>query len=114
MVLNRENPVPGASESLDGSIEKVEVRDFEPRALERVGNNGVAVVLRGDFYLAGHEIFDRMVAAAVSELQLVRMRAVCQRDHLMSETDTEYRQLAAQSPDELYDRSHVLGVAGTV
>ena len=49
----------------------------------------VAVVLGGDECSVKREILYRLVAAAVTVLQLLGLGAVCQRKELMSEADAE-------------------------
>ena len=49
----------------------------------------IAVVLGGDECSVKREILYRLVAAAVTVLQLLGLGAVCQRKELMSEADSE-------------------------
>ena len=90
------------------------MRDFKPGILEAVGVDGIAVVLACNFYLSGLKIFYRMIAAAVSELQLVCVGAVGKAYHLMAQTYTEDRIFAAQGLYHIYNRHHVLRIARTV
>ena len=47
-------------------------------------------MLSGDLHAAGREVFDRLVTAAVAELQLKRFAAVRQTDDLMTEADAKH------------------------
>ena len=58
---------------------------------QRLGIHGEAVVLRGDLDLAGLEFLDRMIRAAVAELQLEGLAAERQPEDLVAEADAEHR-----------------------
>ena len=63
--------------------------------------HGIAVILRGDFDFSGDQILHRMVAAAVTEFQLIGFGAVGQGDHLVAQANAEDGILAPSScPDE--------------
>ena len=83
-------------------------------SLERVGIDGEAVVLRGDLDAAGAEVFDRMVAAAVAELELVGLAAEGQAEELVAEADAEDRDLADEMADVVLRVRHRLRIAGAV
>ena len=57
------------------------------------------MVLAGDFDLAGLEILDGVVGAAVAELELLGLGAERQRENLVAEADAEDRDLTEQLPD---------------
>ena len=73
-----------------------------------------AVVLAGDFDMAGGQIFYRLVAAAMTEFEFVGGAAVGQAEHLMAKTDAEDRHFAEQGPDGLDDAFYTRRVAGAV
>jgi hypothetical protein len=50
-----------------------------------------AVILRGDFHLAGFQIFHRLVAATMAELELERFSAECLTKDLVAEADAKNR-----------------------
>ena len=72
------------------------------------------MILGGNLDLAGQQIFNRMIAAAVAEFQLVGMQAVGQRDHLMAQTDAEDRLFALKLTDQINDLRHVFRIARPV
>ena len=81
---------------------------------ERVGVHREAVIVTRDLHLLRQLIADRMVGAAMSELQLVRFRAAGQAEQLVSETDAEDRLAAEELTNVLYLCGERLGVAGAV
>src|SRR5438552_4047056 len=56
---------------------------------ERLEVDAEAVVLRRDLDAAGREVFHRLVAAAVAELELVRRAAEREREKLVAEANSE-------------------------
>ena len=66
----RRTPASSRGAALDGAVIQVDVRDLDVFR-QRLGIDGEAVVLRRDLHLAGLELLDRMIRAAVPELQLV-------------------------------------------
>ncbi len=82
--------------------------------VERGRVDGVVVVLRGDFDLAGVEVLDGMVGAVVAELELVGLAAKRQAEDLVAEADAEERRLAGEVADVLLRVVEGLGIAGAV
>src|SRR3970040_1822696 len=76
-------------------------------AADRVG-----VFLGCDVNAAGGEFLHGMIAAAMAELELERLRAERAADHLVPQANAEDRDLARQVPDDLYGVVEDLGVAG--
>ncbi len=69
------------------SVVQVHVRRDEIRGARHnrpLGAHGEAVVLRGDLYLAGCQIADRVVSAPVPIQQLEGLRPKSQRDELVT------------------------------
>src|SRR5581483_11656174 len=91
-------PVPEAFQRL---IIQIDVRVFDIVLAQRVGIDGEAMILRGDLDAAAAQILDRMIAAAMSELQLVRPAAERESEQLMAEADAEERNLADELADVL-------------
>ena len=77
MVLDAEGPKAFAAETFEGVVVEVDVRQLDVLVFERVYVNAEAVVLRGYLDLAGIEIFDGVICAAVAELELVCFSAEC-------------------------------------
>ena len=65
-----------------------------------------AVVLAGDLDLAGLQVLDRVVGAAMAVMHLAGLRAERQRQHLVAEADAEDRQIEFQ---HLPDDRHGIG-----
>ena len=81
---------------------------------EAVRVHRVGMVLGGDFDFAGLQIFHRMVAAPVPELQLVGSGAVGQGDDLVAQADTEDGNGSQQLPDRFDGLGHVGRVPGPI
>ena len=73
-----------------------------------------AVVLRRDLDHAGTQVLDRVVGAAVAELELVGVQAERQSEELVAEADAEDGHLAQQARDGLDGVGHGGRVAGAV
>ena len=74
--------------AFDRLVVEVDVGDFD-FGRERIGIDCEAVVLRSDGNLPGAEILDRLVAAAVAELQFEGAAAVGVGEELVAEADAE-------------------------
>ena len=107
MELHRKSREARVGYALAGVVVAVYVADLAVLR-QAVGNNRVAVVLRGDVNLACLKLLDGLVRAAVTVLELLSLCAVCEREKLMTEADTEHRDLALGELSELLDDSGVL------
>jgi hypothetical protein len=67
------------------------------------GNDTEAVILAGDLDLAGGEVFDRMIGAAMADRHLLGLAAEREGEELMPEANAEQRLAAG---DELLDNRH--------
>ena len=74
VVLDAEDGQVGVAEAFDGAVVEVDVGDDAAAGFEALLVDGEAVVLAGDLDSAGVEVLDRLVAAAVAELELVGAR----------------------------------------
>src|SRR5262245_1328400 len=90
MVLHAEHGMLAMPQPFDRAVVQVDVSDLDV-GRKRLRIDGKAVVLRGDFHLAGLELLHRMVRAAMSEFELERVAAHRQAKNLMTEADSEYR-----------------------
>src|SRR5258708_28480220 len=81
VVLHREHAGVGRGDALDGAVVEVDVRDLG-LAAQRGLVGREAVVLRGQVDLLVDDIAHWMVAAAMSELELVRTAAERERENL--------------------------------
>ena len=87
---------------------------FKPRILKALFIHRIAVILRGYLYLARFKVFDRVIAAPVTEFQLVGLRTTGEAYHLMTEADAEYRVFAPELFHKVDNGYDVLGVARAV
>src|ERR1043166_5456894 len=88
VVLDGDDGEPPVAHPLDATVVEVDMRDLDLRG-EALGLDGEAVVVRGDLDAARAEVFDRLVAAAVAEAQLVGRAAEGAAQGLMAEADAE-------------------------
>ena len=72
------------------------------------------MILRGDLDLICQQIFDGMIAAAMTEFQLIGFRSVGEGQDLMTQTDTEDRNGADQLLHGIDHLGDILGVTGAV
>ena len=96
MVLDGEGLLFLTKKSLVRVVVEVEVRQFDVLVFEGVHIDAEAVVLAGDFDLAGSEILDGVVGAPVTKLELVGLGAEGERQNLVAQTDAEDRDFAEQ------------------
>jgi hypothetical protein len=82
--------VPHALKSL---IVQVDVSEFHIFILERIYVHTETVILRGDFYFAGEQILNWLVAAAVSKFKFEGGAPHGQTKELVTQADSEDRQL---------------------
>ncbi len=124
VVLDRERRDVEAGESFNDVVVQRNVADFHPSValFRRHGGtvqrrvNGEAVVLGGDFHLAGPAVHDGLVDAAVAVAELVGAEAQGAAQDLVAEADAEVRQLLvqhrAQQGDLVVGRGRVAGSVG--
>src|SRR5213592_4762605 len=88
MVLDREDRQLAVGHALDRAIVQVDMSHLELRR-EGIRIDREAMVLRGDVDAAGPQVLDRLVAAAVAELQLERLSSEGERKQLVAEADPQ-------------------------
>ena len=76
------------AQAFDRAIVQIEMRHPRVRG-QRIGIHGKPVVLGRDLDLVAIEILDRMVGAAMPELELVGLGTQGEAEQLMAETDAE-------------------------
>ena len=59
------------SDAFDGFVVEIELDDFRVGFSERFGIDGVSVVLAGDGDRPVFQVFDRVIASAVTEFEFV-------------------------------------------
>ena len=84
MVLDREGGEIPTAETFERVVVEVHVGELHVLARQRVEVYTEAVVLAGDLDLAGAKVLDRMVGAAMAELELVRRAAQGQAQNLVA------------------------------
>src|SRR5271166_5030256 len=72
------------------------------------------MILRGDFYLAGAKILDRMIRAMMSKIQFVGFSSQREAENLMPEADAEHRLLAEDAFHRLARIRQRGGIAGAI
>ena len=110
VVLDGKGFLALAKDSLVRVVVEVQVRQFDVLIRKRVHIDAEAVVLAGDFDLAGLEILDGVVGAAVAKLELVSLGAEGESENLVAEADAEDRDFAEQlfdGFDGVLDRGRV-------
>ena len=91
------------AQPFDGTVIEIEVRDLDV-GRQRLRIDRKPVVLRSDLDLAGLELLDRMVGAAMPELQLVGISTHRERQDLVAKTDAEYRHVLFDQLARVVDR----------
>src|ERR1035437_4047315 len=89
-------------------MEQADMRDLG-FLRQRFRNNAEAVVLAGDFNLAGGQVLDRLVGAAVTEFHLLRLAAKGESQQLMPQTDAEQRLARSQ---QFFDNGNSVNARG--
>src|ERR1043166_2428674 len=75
VVLDGDGGLAAVAETFERLVVEIDVHVLDLVLRQRVGIDRKAVILRGDLDAAGAEVLDRMIAAAMAELQLVRPAA---------------------------------------
>ena len=81
---------------------------------ERLDIHDKPVILRSNFHLAGFQIHNRMVAAAMPELELRSRPAKSLTENLVAETHAKNRLFAEKLAHGLYNIRHRGRIAGAV
>ena len=97
MKLHRKQRQAPVLHALNAHIVKIYIYHLHTLEYKGVAVYRIAVVLRHNERSAGFPVKYSMVAAPVSEFELVGFAAHCKRKHLMSHTNTENRKLADKS-----------------
>ena len=98
------------AESLERSIVEVEVGQVDFRRRKALRIDGKSVVVRSDLYPAGAHVLDRLVTAAVPELELETSAAKGQSEKLMAEADSkDWRR-----PNQTLNLTHDSGQSGRI
>ncbi len=93
MVLGAESLMLGMAQTFNGLVVEIDLGDFYARLAERVAVDRKTMVLGGDRNLAGAEILDRLIGAAMPELKLEGFPAQSMAEDLVTKADAEYGDL---------------------
>ena len=80
--------------SFNRVVVQVDVSHFDVVQIEALRIHGEAVILRRDLDLLALDVQNRMIAAVMSELQLVSPAAQRESENLMPEANPEHRLLS--------------------
>src|SRR5688572_33057810 len=96
------------AEALERLVVQVDVRELDVVLVERVRIDREPVILRRNLHAAGPQIFHRMIAASMSELQLVGSAPQRKTQQLLTEADAEHGTLPDDLPNVLLAVVHGL------
>ncbi len=94
VVLYAEQRQRAMPHPLERVVVQIDMRQIHFALLQRVGIDGVVMIVRRDLHLARAGMLHRMVAAMMAEFQLVSLATQCQADELVSQANPEDRHLA--------------------
>src|SRR5713226_1630904 len=114
VVLHAEEGQFLVAHALVGVIVQIDVRDFHIARRKRVRVDAEAVILGGDFYLFGQEIFHRMIRAVMPELQFKGLPSQGQPANLMPKANPENWDVPNHFANVLDGVPHRLRVAWAV
>ena len=109
--IDRQFAVPHALKSL---IVEVDVGEFHILILERIYVHTETVILGGDFYFTGEQIFHWLVAPAVSKFEFESAASHGQTKELVTQADAEYGQSVKKGADRLDSVSNAGGISRAV
>lgn len=112
-MLNRENRIFGAPHAFDGFVVEVDMGHFD-KIRKRFVIGRETVILSSDRDLAGAEIFDWMITAAVTKFELVGSAPKAVGQDLVAEADPEDGDLPNQLSDLFMNISEGSRVSGAV
>src|SRR5882672_1947161 len=91
VILHGQHRLALVPETFQRLVVEIDVCVFDLVRVQRIGVDREAMILRRDLDASAAKILDRMIAAAMSELQLVRAAAEREAEELMAEADAEDR-----------------------
>src|SRR5439155_3249983 len=99
--LDAERLLRRSSQTLAGLVVQVDVGRLDS-GRKRGEVDAEAVVLRRDLHAPRRDVLDRLIRAAMTELELVGLRAESERENLVPETDAEDR-FFSEEPADRFD-----------
>ena len=115
VILHREHRLVLETQALDSVVVQIHFGDDRAGFFQFLAGGGKSVVLRRDRDFAGFEVLDRLIAAAVAELQLEGLGAERVGNNLVTQANAEGRVLLDQLLDRrvgVIDRSRITGAVG--
>ena len=113
VILDGKERMLKMGQTFDRLIIQVDVGDCSS-TLERVYVNTKPVVLGRNFNFSSSQIHNRMIAAVVSKLELIRLSAECQTHNLVPKTNPKNRDFSNQGSHILYGIRHRIRVSRTI
>ena len=114
MILDGEDGKVLMPHSFDRPVIEVHLCDFDLIGIERFGIDTESMVLGGDHYPAGLEVFDRLIGSPMAKFQFECPSTKGQALKLVAQTDAEDRFFAPQLTDRLNRIRHALWVARAI
>src|SRR5262245_48406751 len=112
LVLDTECGYRPMLEPFDGVVVKIDVCNFDVAEIQALRIDRESVILRCDFHLPAFQIQHRMIAAVMSELELVCLPTESQTQNLVSETNPEDGFSPEKTPhilDRIFERLRISG-----
>src|SRR5688572_11683809 len=113
MILHAEHAEFAVTQAFDGVVVEVDVRDLAALQIA-VRCYSEAVIMGADFYCASKQVFDGLVATAMSEAHLLSFAAQRQRHNLMPKANSKDRDFAEQILRVVNHVIHCRRIAGTI
>ena len=114
VVLDAERAVFLAHNAFDRIVQNIDVRHREPRLRNGIGSHCIGVILRSDLDPPCGQILYRVIAAAVTEFQLISLGTISERQDLMAQANAEDRAGAAKCFHGFDRLRHIRGISGAV
>ena len=114
MILDGEDGKVLMPHSFDRPVIEVHLRDFDLIGIKRFGIDTESMVLGGNHYPTGLEVFDRLIGSPMTKFQFKCPSPKGQAQKLVAQTDAEDRFFAHQVTDRLNRIRHALWVARAI
>ena len=114
MILHAEDRLAAVTKSLQRLIVQIHVGNFDVALVERIRVDGETVVVRRNFDTLREPVDDRVIGAAMPELQLVGFAAESQSENLVPEANAENGRFSHQAAHIVDLRMERFGIARAV
>src|SRR5262245_1931275 len=115
MILDAEGGYPTVLKSFNGVVVQVDVRDVNVVEIQTFRIYRKTVVLSGDLHLLPLKVQNWMIAAMMSEFQLVRTASQRKTENLVAKANPEHRFFAEEIPnilDRIFERFRIAWAVG--